>query len=89
MKVEIYTKSYCLYSQRAKELLRIRDIAFTEYDVTGDSSRAAEMLRRGQGQAAPVILINDQLVGGCSALFDLDERGELDLLLSRRPAESP
>jgi glutaredoxin len=35
-RVEIYTKSYCPFCQRAKELLRIKGVAFIEHDVTTD-----------------------------------------------------
>lgn len=79
--VEIYTKSYCPYCQRAKELLRIKGVAFTEYDVTQDPAKEAEMRRRSGRQTVPEIFIDGTLVGGCSDLFERDETGELDRLL--------
>jgi glutaredoxin 3 len=42
---------------------------------------AAEMRHRSQRQVVPVILVNDNLLGGCVELFDLDERGVLDQML--------
>ncbi len=80
-KIEMYTKLYCAYCQRAKELLRIKGMTFIEYDITDDPLRAAEMQQRSQHQTMPGIFINDTLIGGCSELFDLDERGDLDALL--------
>jgi glutaredoxin 3 len=80
-KVEIYTKAYCAFCQRAKELLRIKGVNFVEYNITDDQRRAVEMLQRGQQQVMPRIFINGAPIGGCAELFDLDERGELDLLL--------
>lgn len=80
-KVEIYTKSYCPYCKRAKELLRIKGVDFVEYDVTDDAVKEAEMKQRSGRQTVPEIFIGDCLVGGCSDLFDLDEKGELDRLL--------
>jgi len=81
-RVEIYTKSYCPYCKRAKELLRIKGVAFTDYDVTDDPAREREMKERSGRDTVPEIFIDDALVGGCSELFDLDEKGELDRLLN-------
>lgn len=79
--VEIYTKTYCPYCLRAKELLRIKGIRFVEYDINEEPRRAEEMATRTEQSAVPSILIDDTLIGGCTELFDLDERGQLDPLL--------
>ncbi|WP_305046441.1 glutaredoxin 3 [Geoalkalibacter sp.] len=79
--VEIYTKSYCPYCKRAKELLRIKGVSFVEYDVTDDPRKEQEMKQRSGRETVPEIFVDGQLVGGCSDLFDLDEKGELDELL--------
>ncbi len=79
--VEIYTKSYCPYCTRAKELLRIKGVSFTEYDVTADPVREQEMHTRSGRQTVPEIFIEGVLIGGCNELFELDERGELDQVL--------
>jgi len=81
IKIEIYTKLYCVYCERAKELLRIKGVNFVEYDITNDALKAAELLQRGQSQKVPGIFINDTLIGGCIELFDLNERGTLDSML--------
>ena len=83
--VEIYTKSYCPYCRRAMELLRIKEIPYTEYDVTVDPALEQEMRRRSGRETVPEIFIDDVLIGGCSELFDLDEEGELDRLLGLKP----
>lgn len=90
VKIEIYTKSYCAYCVRAKRLLRIKGVNFAEYDITDDALKAAEMQQRSQRETVPAIFINDIAIGGCAELFDLDERGELDLLLGivNQPAGS-
>jgi glutaredoxin 3 len=85
-KIEIYTKTYCAFCQRAKELLRIKGVAFIEYDITDDQLKAAEMQRRSLQETLPGIFINDVPVGGCTELFELDERGVLDTLLGFKPA---
>lgn len=83
--VEIYTKSYCPYCNRAMELLRIKEIPYTEYDVTVDPALEQEMRRRSGRETVPEIFVEGQLIGGCSELFDLDEEGELDRLLGLKP----
>jgi glutaredoxin 3 len=85
MKVEIYTKAYCPYCERAKELLRIKGVAFIEYVVNDDPPRVNEMRQRGAGETFPGIFIGSRLIGGCSELFDLDESGALDRLLATTP----
>ena len=89
VKIEIYTKVYCVYCQRAKDLLRIKGLNFVEHDITNDHLKAAEMQRRSQRQEVPGILINDTPIGGCLELFDLDERGDLDALLEFAPGKVP
>jgi glutaredoxin 3 len=80
-KVEIYTKSYCPYCKRAKELLRIKGVAFTEHDVTTDPVKEQEMRSRSGRETVPEIFVDDNLLGGCDDLFDLDEKGELNGIL--------
>lgn len=84
-RVEIFTTPHCLYSQRVKELLRIKGVKFVEHDITDTRFETVERRRQ-----VPEIFINDMLIGGCNELFDLDECGELDALLKRAvsPAES-
>lgn len=85
MKIEIYTKAYCPYCERAKELLRIKGVAFVEYVVNDDPLRGDEMRQRGAGETFPGIFIDGRLIGGCNELFDLDESGALDRLLAAIP----
>jgi len=80
-RIEIYTKSFCTHCQRAKDLLRIKGVVFTEYDITTDAEKAGEMHRRSARQTVPGIFINDVPIGGCAELFELDEQGALNLLL--------
>jgi glutaredoxin 3 len=80
-KVEIYTKGYCPYCRRAKELLQLKGIMFVEYDVTDDPGRAREMKERSGRQTVPEIFIEGELVGGCDDLFELEEKGALDRIL--------
>jgi len=81
--VEIYTKDYCPYCRRAKELFNIKGIPYQEYEISQDPERTLEMQQRAEGRTTvPEIFINGELIGGCDELFHLDEEGKLDSLLS-------
>lgn len=80
-KIEIYTKMYCAYCQRAKELLRIKGVNFIEHDITDVCRETAEISRGSRERTLPEIFVNDMHIGSCAELFELDERGELDELL--------
>ena len=80
--IHIYTKSYCAYCHRAKELLKIKGVTFLDFDVTDNPEREEEMRRRSGRRTVPQIFIGDRHIGGCDDLFALDERGELDPLLA-------
>ncbi|MBW2451406.1 MAG: glutaredoxin 3 [Deltaproteobacteria bacterium] len=80
--IEIYTKPHCPYCQRAKGLLQIKGVSFIEYDVTDDPVKSREMVQRSKRETVPEIFIDNRLIGGCTELFELDETGELDRLLT-------
>jgi glutaredoxin 3 len=82
-KVEIYSGDYCPYCTRAKQLLKQRGLAFTEYNVQKEPHRRQEMAERAPGaRTIPQIFINDRHVGGCDDLYAVDKRGELDQWLA-------
>jgi glutaredoxin 3 len=81
--VVVYTRAYCSYCEWAKELLQRKGVTFTEIDVTGNRERRAEMIDRANGQTTtPQIFIGETHVGGCDELYALEEKGELDSLLT-------
>ncbi len=85
--VEIYTTPYCPYCQWAKELLRKKSVAFTEFDVGGDRALRAKMTERANGRTTvPQIFIGATHVGGCDDLYALEDAGKLDPLLNQTAA---
>lgn len=80
--IVIYSKDYCSYCRRAKELLNIKGVQYSEIDVTYDRQLEVEMQQRSDQRTVPQIFIGDRHIGGCSDLFSLDEAGELDPLLT-------
>jgi glutaredoxin 3 len=81
-KIEIYTKSYCPYCTRAKGLLDMKNVTYTEYDVTNDTPKFEEMLKRSERRTVPQIFIDDHHIGGCDDLFALNDQKKLDPLLN-------
>ena len=80
--VEIYTKAFCPYCSRAMQLLAKKGVEPTEYDITVDRAKRAEMLDRAKGgSTVPQIFIDGVYVGGSDDLAALDRAGKLDPLL--------
>lgn len=82
-KVEIYTWRTCPFCIRAKALLKQKGVKFTEYAIDSDEAARAKMaVRANGGRTLPQIFINDQHVGGCDDIHELDDLGQLDPLLA-------
>ena len=81
--VEIYTKTFCSFCWRAKNLLEAKGVEFVEIAVDMGGKERALMIERTNGRnTVPQIFIRGEHVGGCSELFRLDDEGRLDQLLS-------
>ena len=81
--VEIYTTPYCPYCIDAKALLKKKNVAFTEFDVSRDSDLRQKMVQRANGgYTVPQIFIGSTHVGGCDDLYALEGQGKLDPLLN-------
>lgn len=84
--VLVYTTDYCPYCTRAKALLRKKQVAFTEIDVSDRPDLRRWLVEASRQRTVPQIFINGQAVGGFSDLASLDRDGELDALLAADPA---
>lgn len=83
-KVELYTWQTCPYCIRAKMLLWWKGVNFTEYKIDGDEVARAKMAERANGRrTVPQIFINNQHIGGCDDLYQLDTQSQLDPLLAQ------
>ena len=79
--IEIFTKDYCGYCRRAKELLETRNLDYDEIDITHDPELAEEVVERTGRKTVPQIFIEGQAVGGYDDLVALDLSGELDRII--------
>jgi glutaredoxin 3 len=83
-KIEVYTKEFCPYCTRAKQLLRCKSVSFEEIDINLNPERKEEMIERSNGRlTVPQIFINGECIGGCDDLFALENAGKLDAKLAR------
>lgn len=80
--VEIYTWATCPFCIRAKLLMWWKGVEFTEYKIDGDEQARTQMAQRSGGKrSVPQIFVNNQHLGGCDDLYDLDAQGQLEPLL--------
>lgn len=80
--VVIYTSNLCGYCSMAKQLLRQKAVVFREICVDGAPQARQEMEKLSQRSTVPQVFIAGQAIGGYDDLAALDQRGELDKLLS-------
>lgn len=81
--IEIYSTQICPYCDRAKALLRQKNVEFVEYKIDGNNEMRQAMMDRADGRrTVPQIFIKGQHIGGCDDLYALDRAGKLDPLLT-------
>ncbi|HEX8258063.1 MAG TPA: glutaredoxin 3 [Allosphingosinicella sp.] len=81
-RVEIYTKFFCPYCARAKQLLERKGVEYDEYEVSLGGEKKVEMMQRANGRhTVPQIFIDGRHIGGSDDLAELDRSGKLDPLL--------
>ena len=84
--VKLYTTPWCPYCIAAKRLFAQKKIKIEDVNVSGDPETRA-WLREVTGQhTVPQIFIDGISIGGFSDAQALDQRGELDAMLSSSSA---
>ncbi|KAI0652318.1 glutaredoxin [Trametes meyenii] len=86
-KIAIFSKSYCPYCRRAKQLLQNKfpdvQTKIYELDEIEDGSEIQNYLYEKTGQrTVPNIFINKKHVGGCDDVVSLESSGKLGGLVS-------
>ncbi len=80
--IVIYTGLACGFCERAKWLLKQKNIDFHEINVALAPEQRPQMIERtGGARTVPQIFIDDVHVGGCDDLFALEKSGKLDDML--------
>nr|WP_144406103.1 glutaredoxin 3 [Blochmannia endosymbiont of Polyrhachis (Hedomyrma) turneri] len=81
MKIEIYTKKYCFYCRRAKELLIKKSVLFEEIVIDDNVKLYEEMVNRCGRTTVPQVFFDNEHIGGSDDLYVLDDQGKLDVML--------
>ena len=80
-KIVIYTKNYCPYCDRAKNLFKAKKATYEEINVEDKPDFYDELKKKTGMMTVPQIFIGDKLIGGYTDLAALDQKGGLDPLL--------
>ena len=81
--VTIYTRQFCGFCTRAKQLLDQKGVAYEEKDATSSPQLRQEMRSRApSAMTFPQIFVGETHVGGCDELYALERTGRLDPLLA-------
>ncbi|OGI83296.1 hypothetical protein A2997_02265 [Candidatus Nomurabacteria bacterium RIFCSPLOWO2_01_FULL_36_10b] len=62
--VSIYTTPACHFCHMAKDFLKEKNISYTEYNVSEDQNKRAEMIDMTGQMGVPVIKIGDDIIIG-------------------------
>lgn len=80
-KVVIYSKNYCPYCDRAKNLLKTKGVSFEEHNIENKPEEMKALMEKTGMRTVPQIFIDDKLIGGFDDMNALDKEGKLDPLL--------
>lgn len=81
-KVTMVKKNPCPYCDRAMTFFEARGIKVDIIDLTSQPEELINWKNKTGWATVPIILINDQLVGGYTDIKTLDEEGRLVELLT-------
>lgn len=82
--ITIYTTATCPYCERAKALLRQKNLEFNEIPVDDNSKLRRELSEMTGRATVPQIYFGELHVGGCDDLYELHYDGKLDQLLAEQ-----
>lgn len=86
-KITMVKKNPCPYCDRAQNLFNRKGWKVDIIDLTDRLHELPDYKEKYGWQTVPIILINDQLIGGYSDLKALDEEGKLDEMVMGKSTE--
>ena len=78
MNVELYTKPNCSQCTTAKNLLRNRQIPFTEYKLNEDFTREILLSKFPEASSFPVIVVDNYRIPGFDVLKEMVNQSSTD-----------
>lgn len=82
-KIVMYGTNYCSYCMAARMLLKKKGVEVEEILVSDDPDSFREMQQKSGRRSVPQIFINDNAIGGFDELYQLEQSGDLDQLISQ------
>jgi glutaredoxin 3 len=80
--ITIYTKDYCPFCIKAKSLLTMKKIKFTEINLNENPDQFDKMLEKSNGaRTVPQIFNDNNYIGDCDKIYELNSEGILNKLL--------
>jgi glutaredoxin len=77
--IEIYTKGYCSYCDRAREFFEGKGLTYREVDVSETPEAYAELKARTQHMTVPQIFVDGEFIGGYTDMMEKVRAGVLKL----------
>lgn len=78
-KIRMYVKKPCPYCDRAEALFKSRGLQFEKIDLTDQIDELLRLKDHYGHATVPMILINDEFIGGYTDLVAAIEAGKLQL----------
>jgi len=66
MKFTVYSKDGCPYCVKVQQVLELAELQHVVYKLGRDFTREEFYSEFGQGSTFPQVILDDQLIGGCS-----------------------
>lgn len=80
VRIRMYTTDWCGYCERAKSLLKRRDLPYEEIRIDEEPDFRQRLRELTGGSTVPQILIDGRPIGGYGELRRLEKQGLLDAL---------
>lgn len=83
VKITVYSTEPCSFCERAKDLLKLRELPFEEINLAKDPAGRFELVEKTGMLSFPQIVIGNEVIGGFQELVQADRSGRLAELTVR------
>ena len=79
--ITMYSRVSCPYCVAARNLLKSKNLDWSEISIDAEPHRRDEMIERSGRRTVPQVFIGEHHIGGFDDLNAADQSGELDRIL--------
>ena len=83
VKITVYSTEPCSFCERAKDLLKLRELPFEEINLAKDPAGRLELVEKTGMLSFPQIVVGGEVIGGFQDLVQADRSGRLAELTVR------